>query len=326
MGERGISPVVGVVLLAGIVVLLIAVAAYAVVGVSENALGTAAVHSQSNYDVDIENEKNKQLTMDLRGFQDRAPDTEFVLSINDKAVRRWQGRGDDDIGIECLYPGDEVQLISANGDTTVLLEDFEVENPTECTKYNSFENKFPNAVVDGTTYQVRDEYELGLSIVPDGDSSIGKISLQNDWHYVKLVEDRTVNGLEPPVFIIVATDNVHRSNVPSDSLPDVPTGAQYDWDDAPPSGLNPGADSWVIENGKFKRGNGGTAVTEPTNDLFFVFKPGCDESTLVLTQWSGTYENDIYLGDQKVIDDTTAVSTPKEFDTPGVECPNGFSW
>jgi len=68
MGERGISPVVGVVLLAGIVVLLIAVAAYAVVGVSENALGTAAVHSQSNYDVDIENEKNKQLTMDLRGF------------------------------------------------------------------------------------------------------------------------------------------------------------------------------------------------------------------------------------------------------------------
>lgn len=325
MDRRGISPVIGVGLLVVIAVLLVTVAAVMVTGASENALGTAAVHSQANYDVHIENEEDEQLVISLRNFQSVGSETDFILRINDREIQRWGGQAEDRIEVECLYPGDEVELVSANGDTTVLVEEFEVENPTECTRYNSFENKFPNAVVDGTSYQVRDEYDLGLSIVPDGNDGIGNISLQNDWHYVELYDEQSVEGLEPPVFVLIVTDNVHVSGVPTDDLDEVDEGEEFGWDDDPPDGLNPGASSFEIDDGELTRTAGGTS-TEPTNDLYFVFQPGCDSSTLRLVEWYGTNANEIYLGDELIIDDTTSVSTPQSFDAPGVDCPDGFSW
>ncbi len=342
MSKRGISPVIGVVLLAGIVLLLVVVAGYAVVGVSENALGTAAVHSQSNYDVQIENELDKQLVMELRGHQDLDPDTEFILSINDKEVRKWQGKGDDEIHIQCLYPGDEVELISANGDTTVLLEDFQVQRPTSCTKYNTFEKKFPNAVVDGNSHQVRDDYNFGLSINPNGTGNaaapgngtrhIGKVSLQNPWHHVEVYEDKSIEGLEPPVFVIVMVDNVHYGDIPKPSNHEsVDPDKYYNWTDDPPSGLDPGEDAFNITTNssgvnKVIPRDSNDDEYEPTNDVYIVFQPGCEQSTVKFVNESAGFDNEIYKDGELVIPNTNDATEGQTFSAPGTGCPNGGEW
>jgi len=329
--NRAISTVIGVTILVVIVLLLVVAAGFAVTGLSENALQSAAVHSQANYDVQIENRADKKLRLRLRNFKEHDPETEFLLQVNDRNLFRWDGQSE--LTGECLYPGDSLTVVSVNGDTRYIAEEYTVENPTDCTTYNTFRKKFEYGVFNGDSYAIRDEYDFGLAIDPNGDDiatehngpkdlDVGKIPLSNDWHYVERY-DRNVSGLSPPVFVVVMVDNVHWSDVPDATLTNVPSGEYYNWTDSPPSGLDPGSNSFTVNGGTVETNS--TDATEPTNDIYFAFKPGCDESTLKFIDESAGYDNDIYLKGTKIIDNTNSVSN-STFDAPGVECPEGASW
>lgn len=350
MNKRSLSPVVGVVLLAGIVILLVSVAGVLAVSVSEDRLGTATVHSQGQYQLDVENRARERLNINVENFQSRDPETEFVLRINGRDVHRWDGQ--NRLEVSCLYPGDDIDVVSDNDETTYLVREFLVERPTDCTRYTTFRDKFRYGVVyppsgSGESHVIRDEYDFGLSIEPNGDSvaydnsngdngmNLGKISLQNEWHYIERY-DREVAGVEPPVFVIVMVDNVHRTNVPNRgdhaSVPDSYSPAsdpvddvQYNWTDDPPEGLNPGEDSFSVD------GSGNVDVddstsTEPTNDVFIAFQPGCDQSKVVFIKNSAGYNNRIYLEDTVIIEDARDADPGDTFTAPPVECPPGLTW
>ena len=350
MNSRSVSPVVGVVLLAGIVILLVSVTGALAVSVSEERLGTATVHSQGQYQLDVQNQARERLAIQVESFDERDPDTEFRLRINGREVHRWNGQ--DRLEVSCLYPGDDIDVVSDNGETTYLVEEFQVERPTDCTRYTTFRDKFRHGVVyppsgSGESHIIRDEYDFGLSIEPNGDSvaydnsngdngmNLGQISLQNDWHYIERY-DREVAGVEGPVFVIVMVDNVHRTNVPnrgdhesvddsyspaSDPVDDV----QYNWTDDPPEGLNPGEDSFDVESDGTVDPDS-VPSTEPTNDVFIAFQPGCDQSKVVFIKNTAGYNNRIYLEDTVIIEDASTAVSGDTFTAPPVDCPPGLTW
>lgn len=333
MNRRSISTVLGVILLAAIVVLLVSVAGVMTVSVSETTLGSAAVHSVGHYDVAIENQAERTLHLQLEDFRSLDSSTDFRIRINGREVYQWDGQ--TTVEISCLYPGDTITVASTNGDTTNLVREYTVEEPTDCSAYSTFRNKFQYGVVEGTSHQIRAEYDFGLSIVPNGDSvasdnngdndmNLGQISLQNDWHHIQRY-DEEIEGVEPPVFVIVMVDNVHWTDVPDPSLDPVPSDQYYNWTDDPPSGLDPGSDAYSIEDdGSVDPID--TDETEPTNDIYIVFQPGCDGSEVVFVDESAGYDNQIYLDGTQIIDNTNDDIEGETFSAPAVDCPDGLTW
>jgi len=121
-------------------------------------------------------------------------------------------------------------------------------------------------------------------------------------------------------------DNVHWNDVPDPSAhSEVPAGQQYNWTDDPPSGLAPGENSVTVQSD-------GTLVTdsssstEPTNDVFLVFKPGCEGSRLKFIKNDAGYDNRIYLDGSVIVDDANAATEGQVFTAPGVECRGDASW
>jgi hypothetical protein len=154
--------------------------------------------------------------------------------------------------------------------------------------------------------------------------NLGQISLQNDWHYIQRYDDG-LEGLDGPVFVIVMVDNVHTTNVPDPDLHgSVTDGVYYNWTDEPPSGLNPGANSYSISGDEVVPID--TDATEPTNDIYIVFQPGCDGSRVAFVDESAGYDNQIYLDDTRIIDNTNDDIEGETFDAPAVECPEGLTW
>ena len=332
MDTRSVSPVVGAVLLLAVVLLLIAAAGVVTVSLSEDALGTATVHSQGQYDIDIENRAGQTLTLSVNAYQERDPDTEFRVRINGRTTYRWDG--ETDLEMTCFYPGDRLFIYTAAGDTTYPVTEFTVEEPTDCDRYTTFRNKFEYGVINGGSYTIRDEYDFRLGIEPNGDDeasdnngdndeNLDEISLQNEWHHIERF-DRELEGVEPPVFLIVMVDNVHWTDVPDPSLGPVPSGQYYNWTDSPPGGLNPGADSFNINGDDVEPVN--EDRTEPTNDIYVLFKPGCDQSEVVFIDESAGYDNRIYQDGSVVIDNTNDASIGESFTAPGLECPEGLTW
>ena len=330
MSERGISPIIGIVLLVAITILLIAVAGVTFVSLGETTLTSATVHSQGNYDVVIDDEGTDTLDIRLQGFNERAPDTEFELVINGVQTYRWDGQ--DTVELECLYPGDRIYIASRNDDTSRRVSEHFVNYATECPEYSTFPEKFQHSVVAGNSYVTGERYAFGLSIVPNGnsvaydsngdnDQNLGKISLANGWHHIKKY-DKEIEGVEPPVFVVVMVDNVHWEDIPDPSAHASVSG-QYNWTDEPPSGLDPGANSYDINGNSIDPNPGGS---EPTNDVYMLFKPGCDESTVIFLENNAGYENDVYLDGTKVIDDASSASEDETFSAPGVECRGDTSW
>jgi len=331
--SRGVSPVVGAVLLVTVAVLLIATAGVMSVSLSEDALGTATVHSQGQYDIDVENRAEQTLKLRVNAYQERAPDTEFRIRINDRVTYRWDG--ETDLEMTCFYPGDELFVYTAAGDTTYPVTEFIVEEPTDCDRYTTFRDKFEYGVINGQSLQIRDPYDFGLALEPNGDSkaydsngdkgqNLGPISLQNEWHHIERF-DTDLEGVEAPVFLIVMVDNVHMTNVPDPSKhPEVDSGNYYNWTDEPPAGLTPGASSFNI-NGNDVDPVGGDA-TEPTNDIYILFKPGCDQSKVVFLEENHSYDNRLYQDGTVVIENTDGQPGGKEFTAPGLGCPEGLTW
>lgn len=325
---------VGVALLVLVVVLLFVTAGVVTVSLGQERLDSAVVHSQGQYEVQLDEEGGDALELRVRQFRERAPDTEFRVLVNGRRVHQWDGRSP--VEMECLYPGDRVYVASVNGDTTRKVDDHFVESATDCPHYNDFPSKFRYAVVEGTSHVVNERYAFGLAIDPNGDSvatdgngghdlALGPISLANEWHHVRKY-DRSLEGVDPPVFVVVMVDNVHWTDVPKPSAhPSVAAGTYYNWTDDPPAGLTTGANSYSIAGSDVVI-HPSDPSTEPTNDVFLLFKPGCDRSTVVFLGESAGYANDVYLDGTKVIDDTNAASPGQRFTAPGVECRGDTSW
>jgi len=330
--QRGLSQVVGVALLVAIVALLAGVTVTMAVTLGEDRLDSAAVHDTGQYAFDVEDAEDLEIRAAHRsGF---GAEAEFVLAVNGEQVHEWDGTGT--VEVECLYPGDRVVIRTADDEghsRLVLTHVF--DHATTCPQFNTFPEKFAHVVVEGNRYEVNDRYAFGLAIEPNGDNvatdynggydmQLGQISLANRWHYVKLY-DREIEGLEPPVFVVVMVDNVHWADVPDPSAhPEVSPGERFNWTDAPPSGLTTGADSYSLNGGTIVTDS--SSATEPTNDVFLVFKPDCEESTLKFIEQNAGYANRIYLNDTVIVDDASTASPDQTFSAPGVPCRGDASW
>jgi flagellin-like protein len=330
--QRALSEVLGVALMVAIVVLLAGVTIAMTVTMSQSRLDSAAVHDTGQYAFDVEDAEDLQIRAAHRSGV--GSDVDFVMAVNSEPVHRWDGTGS--LTVECLYPGDRVVIRTEDGEGhSRLVLDHVFDHATTCPQYNTFPEKFAHVVVEGTAYEVNERYAFGMAVDPNGDSvatdfnggndiQLGKVSLANRWHYVKLY-DREIEGLEPPVFVMVLVDNVHWTDVPDPAAhPEVPAGQQYNWTDAPPAGLTTGADSYTLNDGTIDPNS--VPATEPTNDVFMVFKPGCESSTLRFIENTAGYSNRIYLNDTVIIDDASTASPGQTFSAPGVPCRGDASW
>jgi FlaG/FlaF family flagellin (archaellin) len=330
---RAISPIVGGVLMIAIVLAAVAVAGTLVLSLGSDTVERSAIHTQAHYGVET-TMNNEHLLIQPNAVNKR--DTDLMISINGVEVKRWNGT--ETVEIDCLYPNDKLTIVSTteDGSSMALVEETYFEEATSCEHYDSFPAKFRHAVVDGKSFVINDRYAFGLSIVPNGDSvahdstgdedlNLGNISLANEWHHIELVTDSSVEGFEPPVFVVVLVDNVHWEEAPDPSEhSEVDSGDYYNWTDSPPN-IETGETAFTI--------NGNQVVpqaidaTEPTNDVYMVFNPGCGQSKLRFLEQQGGYNSQIYLEDRLIVDDTDDTSYEDTvFTAPGVDCPGNIEW
>jgi hypothetical protein len=119
------------------------------------------------------------------------------------------------------------------------------------------------------------------------------IPARNPWHYIER-KFEPVEGVEPPLWIVVFADNA-------------------DFDETPPDGQPKRA--FHLEDGQIVPE---TENTEPTNDEYFVFKRGVPHSTLKFVVEHSGMANDILFGDEKLIDNTDNLDGGETFELPGV--------
>mgnify|MGYP000126758106 FL=1 len=229
-------------------------------------------------------------------------DTRFDLLVDGQRVYSWRGDGlSEQRRLRCLFPGNELTIRSrAQSGRSYLIASHEVETATACSLPGT-SVPFASVIVEDRAVSLFDpSYEFSLYIDPQGEGTAdgeGPISVTNGWHYVQRY-DRSLEGLDGPTWVIVLADN-----------------ADYDAE-APPDA---GADAYEIQGDQVVPTAGGS---EPTNDIYLVFSPGCDQSTLKLVEVQASYDNSVLLGETVVIEDTST-ATETTYDAPGVTCPGG---
>lgn len=229
---------------------------------------------------------------------------EFDLLLNGKEAYTWTGdRTTEQRRLRCLNEGDTVRITSSPAPRrTYLIEDYTVETPTDCGLSGST-SRFAHASVDGRKMALESEtYDFTLSIDPNGpDNTNGdtRYATTNSWNYIEKF-DRPVEGLDPPVYVVVFADNVG------------------DWSSEPTeSEMDAIADSFEVDgSGNLSPTPGGS---EPTNDVYMVFKPGCDSSDFLYVDKRAAYDNDIYLDGDFLFEDSETAGG-QTFSAPGVEC------
>lgn len=288
--DRGVAPVLAVVLLVALVILIgITVALGAFMLLPED--GT----TQPNVDF-IVDRTNGRIVLDARYMTAGTP---LALLLNGQQVHAWVGGNTTaDQRLQCLERGDRV-AVGANleGDRSYLVERFTVERPTACPYNASRRNLSASIVADYSPAIFDDDYEFTLAIDPDGPGSEGGVmSADNPWHHIRRY-DRPVENLDPPVYVVVFADNA-------------------DWDSTPPA--DAGADAYYVD------ANGNLHLTtdnvEPTDDIFLLFQPGCTSSTVQFVAEDAGYSNQILLGDTVVINNTNNVGSGYTTSAPGVTC------
>lgn len=323
---RSISPTVGVVLMVLLVILLVAVLTYTVTGFAETTREESKVHAVGDYEFDVVEASGDTLRIEPRSVSLRGAD--LVVRVNGHRVHTWDG--EDTVEMTCLYPGDHLRIVSEKGDSTSIVDEHRMIRSLKCDRIRPLPEKFEYAYVDyeGTSEKVRvqPDFTFGVEIDPDGPGSdggpsavfkedIGTIPVTNEWHYIRRY-DRGIEGFDPPVWVVVMTDNVHWKNGGGSN--------GLNWTDDPAG--EPGIDSYEIDGGSVRVTASGS---EPTNDIYFVFKPGCDESEIKIVNISAGYHNRIYVEGDVAIEDTydysvynsSRTAPPVTLDAPGVNCP-----
>lgn len=340
--ERAIAPVIGVVLLVAIVVLLVAVSAVTFVSIGESGTESAALQGTGSFDFGQRGDTGN-LTIQPDAVRSRSEAT-FHLRINGRDAHEWNGH--DPVEVSCLVPGDRITVVSmTDTGSSSIVQEYDFQSATICPDM-TFEERFKFARVgpDSDTMrrvEVGDDVAFGLTIDPDGPGPdpyygwassdpprVNNISLANDWHYVQAyTEGQPIEGLEPPVWVFVLTDNVHWDDVPDGS------GSSANWSNDPGSFGDPVEKTYDLESGSNGREvdlqprvtDDTDDSDEPTNDIYLVFKPDCPKSTLKVVAQQGGYENAIYLNDEEIVENTndlgntdTDIDPALSFDAPGV--------
>ena len=314
---RGLSPVVGVALLVVVAVLLAVVATLSLTSLSSTALDRSSVHGTGAYGFEVSESGDEHLFVTPESVQSQG--TTFNLRINGYEAYSWNGTSR--LEITCLYPGDQFTIYTSEGSTTALVTTHTVRDPTGCSL--GITERFEYAFVNGKKVVVGEEYAFGLAIDPDGPGSdrtfgnpvdqqrVGPVPLSNDWHHSERF-DRTLHGISPPVWLFVLTDNVHWDTAPAYQ-------GGLNWTDAPPAGRDPGSSAYSVSGSTVSPIN--DPSTEPTNDVYLLFKPGCDGSEVKLIDNFAGYENQILLDGTVVVPDASdpsAVGTT--FAAPAIPC------
>lgn len=316
--SRGLSKVVGVVLMVVLVVLLVGTAAVMTTSLFSQTKASAAYHGISEFDYRF-TESNDDLMRLRPEALSSTEQTKYQLEINGYSVYEWDGSST--LEMTCLYPGDRLTLRSQKGDTTYRLKSHTMKRSTRCERISAIDKKYQYAFINGEKRQILPKWNFKMEINPDGpggDSGgrpmfkqkIGTIPTTNEWHYMRRYT-KPIEGFEPPVWVIVMTDNVHWQS-----------GTNYNglnWTDEPPG--EPGKNSYYVNGNDVVMTPGGS---EPTNDIYIVFKPGCSKSKLKIIGVSAGYTNRIYVNDKVAVPNTKpyndASKTPKTLDAPAVEC------
>jgi flagellin-like protein len=348
--KRGISPVIGVILLVVIVVMLVAVSAVTFVSLGESGTEAATLQGVGRFNFDQTGESGN-VTINPDSVQS-APNAEFHLRINGYDVYQWNGH--DRVELSCLVPGDRLTVVSVTeSDQSSVVQQYDFTDATNCPTL-SFAERFQYAFVgsgpgDMERVEVGDELAFGLTIDPDGPGpdnqapwapnglpDVGNISLANDWHYMEAyTTGGPIEGLEPPVWVFVLTDNVHWGGTPPTTGD--PGDSNYaNWTNDTSTFGNPVDKTYTLESGpngrevqpnsKVYYDDAGNNSDEPTNDIYIVFKPDCPSSTLEIVAQQGGYNNTIYLNGERIVNDTNAlgngdnvdVDPARTFEAPGV--------
>lgn len=289
--DRAVSSVLSVVLLIAVVVVIAMVVVVGALTFLPD--GDASPRPDATFSFD--RDSGGVLTVVPEYMQDGVT---FDLLINGRNVYSWEGDGlTEDRRLRCLFPGDEV-LVRADmqGDRSYVMARHEVDTATACPLTGTSVQVASAIVEDARVQLFEPTYEFTLKLDPQG-AGAGEdpVPVTNGWHYVQRF-DRSLEGLDGPTYVIVLADNA-------------------DYDDDPPEGN--GADSFEIVGDQVVARPGGS---EPTNDIYLVFSPGCQESKLKLVDVRASYANDVLLGDTIVVEDTSAASVPTVYNAPGVTC------
>jgi sulfur carrier protein ThiS len=289
----------------------------------------AQVHGIGTFDIEFVETGDDTLKIAPDSLRNR--DSTFIVEVNDHRVHRWDGH--ERLDSTCLYPGDRIEIVSKEGETTYPVQEYELERALSCERIRPLPEKFEYAYIENQTtldkVRVQPDFTFGVEIDPDGSGTddtmgysvhkqnIGTIPVNNQWHYIRKYDEQ-VEGMEPPVWVIVMTDNVHWKYADA--------GGSLNWTDDPTGA--PGSDSYEIDDS-----TGDLLLrpddSEPTNDIYMVFKPGCSGSDLKIVDVSAGYHNTIYVNGQVAVPDTYEYSQhnddrtepPVELSAPAVNCP-----
>lgn len=293
--QRGLTPIVSIALMTLVVIIL---AVVVIIGALTFLPEDQSVRPNADFTFE-----HTGTSLEVRPvYMDNG--NEFNLRLNEKQAYTWTGNGaTEERKLSCLNEGDTVRITSSPAPRrTYLIEDYTVKTPTDCGLAGST-SRFTYASVDGRKMPLESEsYEFSLAIDPNGPNSVNgdtTYSTTNSWNYIEKY-DRTVEGLDPPVYVIVFADNVG------------------DWSSEPTeSDLDGMATSYSVDaSGNVSPTPSGS---EPTNDVYMVFQPDCDQSQFLYVDKEASYDNHIYLdGDLLFVDSDTSPETT--FSAPGVQC------
>jgi len=296
-GDRGASSVIGVLLLIAVVV--VAAALTVVLALTLLPQGDPTTGYAASFDFDRTNG-----VLVIRPSHVQEGDR-YHLRVEGTDVHTWTSNVPQ--SVSCLNEGDDVDVVTSEPgtDETYLLREYEVGAPTRCA-FTGASERFAYAMVGNRRMPLLDEtYDFTLAIDPDGPTrQLGSqdFPATNDWVYVQRY-DRTIEGLSPPVYVIVFPDNVHNSG--------------YDWDDEPPDAVREEMPNAYSIQGDSVVVNG--SAVEPTNDVYMVFKPGCSESKFLFVRMSGGYDNQILLDGQEMFR-TGSTSSGTVYTRRGTDC------
>lgn len=322
--SRGVSKVLGAVLILAITLLLLGMTAAMATGIFTETKESAAYHGVSAFEFRFSEAEGDTMTIAPEGLSG-TEGTTFELQINGYKV--WEWNGTERLTITCVYPGDRMLIRSKKGDTTYVVTNHTMDKSTKCDRIKPIDEKFEFAFINGEKRRILDEWTFNMKIDPDGPGTdrtygksvfkqdIGPIPVTNEWHYIKRYS-KPIEGLEPPVWVMVMTDNVHwKDDTNFDS---------YNWTDEPPG--EPGIDSYSIKDNDLVVESAGS---EPTNDIYVVFKPGCDKSKVKIVNVDVGYNNSLYVNGKVAVPDAYEYSEynddrtepPVTLDAPAVDCP-----
>lgn len=328
-GSLGVSTPVGVTILVVIVVLLATLVTVLTTDVARSTQESSQVHGVGTFDIEYEEGGDDSLKIAPASLHNE--DTTYILEVNDNRVYRWDGH--ERLDFTCLYPGDRIEIVSKEGDTTYPVTEYRMERALACDRIRPLPEKFEYAYIDNESHsqkvRVQPDFTFGIEIDPDGPGpdrtmghsvakkDIATVPVTNQWHHIERFE-KPIEGFSPPVWVIVMTDNVHWDG--SGGAPSA------NWTDDPSS--EPGKDAFEISGDDLVLKPSGS---EPTNDIYMVFKPGCSGSKLKIVDVSAGYHNRIYVNGKVAVSNTydysthnsAASSTPVTLNAPAVNCPTG---